>query len=67
MNPLRLRRVGIIGTLLTALCCFTPVLGLLLGTSILAAWAGYLDLFLLPLLAAFVGLTFYAHRRCRRC
>lgn len=66
MDPFRLRRTGLLGTVLTALCCFTPILGLLLGPALLAAWGGVLDLILFPLLAVCVGLTVYAHRRCCR-
>lgn len=58
-----LLRVGVIGTVITALCCFTPILLILFGTVGLAAFTGYLDYVLLPALAAFVGLTLYALRR----
>jgi mercuric ion transport protein len=44
----------------TALCCFTPVLVLLLGALGLSAWAGWLDVVLLPLLAVFLAITVYA-------
>ncbi len=47
----RLLRIGIIGTVLTALCCFTPVLVVLFGALGLAALVGYLDYVLFPLLA----------------
>ncbi|MBI2081368.1 MAG: mercury resistance system transport protein MerF [candidate division NC10 bacterium] len=67
MDPFRLRRAGLTGAVLAALCCFTPVLGLLLGPALLAAWGGVLDLILFPLLAISIGVTLYAHRRrCRR-
>lgn len=53
-------RIGLVGTVIVALCCFTPVLTLLLiGVGI--GWAvGYLDYVLLPTLFFFVGLTVYA-------
>ncbi|MBI3007162.1 MAG: hypothetical protein HYY53_02470 [candidate division NC10 bacterium] len=38
----------------------------LLGTSILAPWGGTLELVLFAFLAVFIGLTLYAHPRCRR-
>ncbi len=60
MKRSALLTTGIIGSLVTALCCFTPVLVVLLGAVGLAAWTGYLDLVLLPALAFFVGLTMYA-------
>ena len=59
-NPKALLRVSVIGTVLVALCCFTPILVILLGTVGLAALTGYLDVVLLPALAFFIGLTLYA-------
>lgn len=55
-----LLRFGIGGTILAALCCFTPVLVVLLGVAGLGALIGYLDYVLLPTLAIFVGITIYA-------
>jgi mercuric ion transport protein len=60
MTTLRLFRIGIIGTAVSALCCFTPVLVILFGAIGLSAIVGYLDLVLLPALAAFVLLTVFA-------
>lgn len=51
---------GIIGTVIAALCCFTPVLVILFGVVGLSAVVGYLDFVLLPALAFFVLLTIYA-------
>lgn len=59
-------RAGIVGMVLAALCCFTPVLVLLLAAVGLSALTGYLDYVLLPALVFFVGLTVYALHR-RRC
>ena len=59
-NPKTLLRVSVIGTVLVALCCFTPILVVLLGTLGLAALTGYLDYVLLPALVLFIGLTCYA-------
>ncbi len=56
---------GVIGTAVAALCCFTPVLVVLLGAVGLSAWLGWLDYVLLPALAFFIGLTVYAVRRRR--
>lgn len=56
-DPKTLLRVSIIGTTLVALCCFTPVLVILLGVVSLSALTGYLDYVLLPALAIFIGLT----------
>lgn len=55
-----LLKIGIIGTVIAALCCFTPVLVVLLGVVGLSALTGYLDYVLLPALAFFVALTAYA-------
>ena len=51
------------GTVLVALCCFTPVLVILLGVVGLSALTGYLDYVLMPTLIVFIGLTIYAVRR----
>lgn len=51
---------GIIGTVIAALCCFTPVLVVLFGVVGLSAVVGYLDYVLLPALMFFVLLTIYA-------
>ena len=49
----RLCKIGAIGTVITAICCFTPVLVWALGIIGLAAALAYLDYVLLPLLAMF--------------
>tara|TARA_A100001391_G_C5082736_1_gene280311 strand:+ start:1553 stop:1855 length:303 start_codon:yes stop_codon:yes gene_type:complete len=59
--------IGIIGTVVAALCCFTPVLVLLFGAVGLSALTGYLDYVLIPALLIFIGLTFYAVFRKRAC
>lgn len=64
-NPKTLFRIGIVGTVVAALCCFTPVLAVLLGAVGLAALTGYLDYVLLPALVAFLCLTLYAVWRQR--
>lgn len=61
----RLLRIGIGGAVLAALCCFTPILVVLLGVVGAAAWVSYLDFVLLPALAVFVGITVHAWC-CRR-
>jgi mercuric ion transport protein len=55
-----LLKTGTIGTVIAALCCFTPVLVVLFGAVGLAAVVGYLDYVLFPALAFFVVLTIYA-------
>ena len=56
----KLFATGMIGTLVTALCCFTPVLVWGLSGLGLAALTGYLDLVLLPVLFGFAAITVYA-------
>ncbi len=62
----RLLATGIVGTVIAALCCFTPILGAVLGAVGISAALGWLDFVLLPALAAFAGLTIYAVVRRRR-
>ncbi|MBI3994213.1 MAG: mercury resistance system transport protein MerF [Candidatus Lambdaproteobacteria bacterium] len=64
-----LLRLGIVGTIVTALCCFTPLLVILLGVVGLSAIAGHLDLVLFPVLGGFLLLTIYAvwARRRHEC
>ncbi len=60
MNDRKLLGIGIAGTVIAALCCFTPVLVVLLGVVGLSAWVGGLDYVLFPALAVFIGITVYA-------
>jgi mercuric ion transport protein len=60
MKKGKLLRVGIIGSAIAALCCFTPALVVLLGVVGLSAAVGYLDYVLLPALAIFIIITIYA-------
>jgi len=60
MSDRRLLGIGIVGTVSAALCCFTPVLVVLLGAVGLSAAVGWLDYVLLPALALFAGITVYA-------
>lgn len=55
----RLLRTGLIGSVIVAICCVTPILVVLLGAIGLGAMTGYLDDVLLPALAGFLGLTAY--------
>lgn len=56
----KLLLTGAIGTGIAALCCFTPVLVILLGVVGLSALTGVLDYVLIPALVFFVLLTIYA-------
>lgn len=68
MRNRTLLRTGLIGTAVAAICCFTPLLVLLLGAVGLSAWLGGLDYVLFPALAVFAGMTVFALvRRKRPC
>jgi len=54
-----LLKIGIFGSLITAICCFTPVLVIVLGAIGLSTLVGYLDLVLLPALAIFIAITLF--------
>lgn len=61
----RLFAIGLIGSGVAALCCFTPALTVLsgaLGLTISLAWA---DVVLQPALVLFAGLTLFAAMRLR--
>ncbi len=58
-------KVGIVGAVLAALCCFTPILVVLLGAVGLSAIIGKVDYVLLPAMAIFIGIIFYAVLRRR--
>ncbi len=60
MNDKSLLKTGVIGTVVLALCCFTPLLVGLVGIVGLSAITGYLDYVLLPALGFFILLTLYA-------
>jgi mercuric ion transport protein len=50
----------------TGLCCFTPLLVVVLGAVGLSAWLVWLDLVLLPLLVLFVILAVLAYVRLKQ-
>lgn len=63
----KLLTTGITGTVVAALCCFTPVLVILFGAIGLSAWLGWIDYVLFPALGIFVLLTIYAvYQRSRQ-
>ena len=63
----KLLKMGIIGTVIIALCCFTPILVVIFAVVGLSAVVGYLDYVLFPALAVFVLITIYAViRRARK-
>lgn len=66
MRSRKLLGFGIGGTAVTAVCCFTPALVILLGSFGLSAWLAWLDYVLLPMLVAFIALTLFALLRIGR-
>jgi mercuric ion transport protein len=60
MQEKTLLRVGIIGAIIAAICCFTPALVILMGVMGLSSVVGMLDIVLLPALAVFLTITRYA-------
>ena len=66
MEDRNLLRIGVVGGVIAAVCCFSPLLVGLLAAVGLSAAVGYLDYVLLPALVVFVGITVYAVMRRRR-
>lgn len=66
MDDRKLLKTGVFGSALVALCCFTPVLVVLLGAVGLSAWLGWIDYVLWPALVVFLGITAYALARRSR-
>lgn len=60
MQTDRLLRTCVIGTIVAAICCFTPILVILLGLVGLSSLTGTLDYVLLPALVIFLCITVYA-------
>jgi mercuric ion transport protein len=56
----RLLKTGVIGSLIAALCCATPVLTVLLGAIGLGWLVGSVDDVVLPVLVICLGLVGYA-------
>jgi mercuric ion transport protein len=66
MKPGTLLKTGAIGSVVAALCCFTPVLVILASAIGLSAMVGWLDYILLPTLVIFLSITGYALWKRRR-
>ena len=60
MSVDRLLVIGIIGTAIAGICCFTPALIVVFGALGLSAWVMGLDMILLPTLALFIAITVFA-------
>ena len=68
MKDRAILRTGIIGSVIAVICCFTPLLVIVLGAVGLWAWLGWLDYVLFPALAIFLAITGYGlwQRQARR-
>jgi mercuric ion transport protein len=52
-------KTGVGGVVVSALCCFTPILVIVLGATGLTAWLLWLDYVLFPIMALSMGLVAY--------
>lgn len=66
MTDRKLFCTGAAGSVIAAICCFTPALVILLGAVGLSAWLAWLDYVLLPTLVFFLGLAGFALMRMQR-
>ncbi|MBB4630732.1 mercury resistance system transport protein MerF [Sphingosinicella soli] len=57
MKDTTIIRTGIIGSIIAAICCATPILVLAVGALGLTTWLGWLDYVLLPALAVFLAMA----------
>lgn len=60
MRTPTLLQTGVVGTIITLVCCLTPVLVISLGIIGISSAVGWLDFVLLPSLAFFALMTGYA-------
>lgn len=65
MNDRTLLRTGIIGGIVAAVCCATPLLALAFAALGLSAWLAWADYVLLPLIALCLALVALALWRLR--
>lgn len=65
MRDATLTKTGVVGAVIAAICCFTPVLVLGLGALGLAAWLGWADYVAMTALVGFALLAGYGFYRRR--
>jgi len=65
MKDRTLLRAGIVGGIVAAVCCATPLLALALAALGLSAWLAWADYVLLPLIALCLALVALAFWRLR--
>ena len=57
MNDKALLKTGVIGAVIAAICCCTPLLVIILGTVGLSAWLLWFDYAVFAALIAFLGMV----------
>jgi len=57
---------ALVGTIIVALCCFTPLLVILLAAAGLSFFTPYLDYVLFPALVVLIILTIYSYRKWKK-
>lgn len=65
MKDANILKTGIIGSVIAAVCCATPILVVALGAFGLSAWLGWVDYALIPALVLFLAITAYGLWRRR--
>ena len=65
MTSKRLLATGLVGTVVAALCCGTPLLAVMLAALGLSAWLAYADYVVLPAMIVFMAITGFALWRRR--
>ncbi|MEO1168781.1 MAG: mercury resistance system transport protein MerF [Pseudomonadota bacterium] len=66
MNDKALLKTGLIGAMIAAICCFTPLLVIVLGAVGLSAWLLWFDYAIFAALIAFLGLIAFALMQRRK-
>ncbi len=66
MSDRTLLCIGLGGTAIAALCCFTPLLVIVLSALGLVSVIGWLDIVLIPMLGVFLLIAGYALWKMRR-
>jgi mercuric ion transport protein len=65
MRDATLMKTGVVGAIIAAICCATPVLAIALGALGLAAWIAWADYVVMAALVAFAVLAGYGFYRRR--
>lgn len=65
MRDLTLIRTGVLGSVVAAICCATPLLAIVFGSIGLAAWVAKADYVLIPALIVCLGLVWFGIYRLR--